>query len=110
MHDMNGDGVNVRRCCMKSFCIYDSLLAEREDMGDRVNRANLVYLLYGKAAYERAVDEMASLAKAHRDSMAVSLWRQVDPDKEFKKERLFPEWKSGEDEMFPSGQDGGVRP
>lgn len=101
---MNGDSVNARQCYQKSLCIYDSLLAEREDMGDRCNRAYLVYLLYGKSAFYKAVDEMASLAKTHSDSMAVNFWKQADPDKDFKQENLIPKWKSDEDEMFPQSR------
>lgn len=107
---MSGDSVNARRCYQKSFCIYDSLLAERENMGDRVNRAYLVYLLYGKSAFYKAVDEMASFAKTRNDSMAVSLWKQIDPDKECIQENLFPKWESGEEEMFPQSRNDAEKP
>lgn len=78
VHEMRGDSVRARRAYTRSLEIYDSLIAVRHDVGDMVNRAFLVQILYGMEAYDRALDEILPYCSDERDSMGIEYSKGIE--------------------------------
>ncbi|MCD8317972.1 MAG: hypothetical protein LUC45_03580, partial [Paraprevotella sp.] len=86
IYQMKNDSINARSCFTKAVAIYDSLIAIKKDFGDRINRAIIIQILYGKEAYDRTLDEILRTTKSSHDSAVIEeIYRKVI----YKKETLF---------------------
>lgn len=82
IHDMSDDSIKARRCFEKALCLYDSLIAEKEDLGYRINRAFIIDILYGHDVHNKAIDSLLIYAKNSSDSANIEMFRDVKYDKD----------------------------
>ena len=83
---MQGDSLRARAAYTKSISIYDSLIADKPNFDDMINRAVIVQILYGMEAYNQALDEMQSTFTTAKDSSNIKMWKEIGA---IKKEELF---------------------
>lgn len=83
IYDMQDNTPMSRAAFAKSLTIYDSLIAAKPDFGDMINRAAIVQILYGKKAYDKALDEIEATFRGEMDSIRLGMymWRKVNYDK-----------------------------
>lgn len=70
-YDMLGDSLLAHTAYAKSVDVYDSLIAAKSDVGDMINRAVVLQLLYGKEAYSQALDEILQSNCSYEDSLFI---------------------------------------
>lgn len=83
---MQGDSLRARAAYTKSISIYDSLIADKPNFDDMINRAVIVQILYGMQAYNQALDEIQSTFTTAKDSSNIKMWKEIGA---IKKEELF---------------------
>ena len=83
---MQGDSLRARAAYTKSISIYDSLIADKPNFDDMINRAVVVQILYGMEAYNQALDEIQSTFTTAKDSSNIKMWKEIGA---IKKEELF---------------------
>ena len=86
VYDMQGDSLRARSAYTKSISIYDSLIADKPNFDDMINRAVVVQILYGMEAYNQALDEIQSTFTTAKDSSYIKMWKEIGA---IKKEELF---------------------
>ena len=86
VYDMQGDSLRARAAYTKSISIYDSLIADKPNFDDMINRAVIVQILYGMEAYNQALDEMQSTFTTAKDAANIKMWKEIGA---IKKEELF---------------------
>ena len=86
VYDMQGDSLRARSAYTKSISIYDSLIADKPNFDDMINRAVVVQILYGMEAYNQALDEIQSTFTTAKDSSYIKMWKEIGA---IKKEEMF---------------------
>lgn len=77
VHDMQGDSLRARASFKRGICMYDSLIAEKDDYGLRLNKAFLVLIVDGRKAFDKAMNEVLPFAKTKADSIGINELRKM---------------------------------
>ena len=67
-----------RKAFEKAVEIYDLRIATKHDWGDKVNRAAVIQSLYGKVAFNQALDEAISHASSKQEAESIEYFRNID--------------------------------
>ena len=70
-YDMLGYSLLAHIAYAKSVDVYDSLIAAKSDVGDMINRAVVIQLLYGQEEYSHALDEILQSNCSYEDSLFI---------------------------------------
>jgi len=76
--DYQGDKSRARKAYEKAVEIYDFRIATKHEWGDKVNRAAVIQSLYGKAAFNQALDEAISQAFSKQEAENIEYFRNID--------------------------------
>lgn len=78
IYAMKGDSAKARACFTEAIAIYDSLIAVKNDLGDQINRAFIIQILYGREAYDKCLDDILQTLKNPHDSVYIEVNRKLD--------------------------------
>lgn len=76
IHDMQDDSVKARSCFKRGICMYDSLIAVKDDYGLRLNKAFLVLIVDGRKAFDKAMADVLPFAKTRADTIGLNELRK----------------------------------
>lgn len=76
--DFQGDKNRARKAYEKAIEIYNFRIATKHEWGDKVNRAAIIQSLYGKAAFNQALDEAISQASSKQEAENIEFFRNID--------------------------------
>lgn len=77
VYQMKNDSAKATSCYMKARSIYDKLIEEKDDLGDKINHAAITQILYGKEEYDKELDIIVKSVDNQRDSIYVEAYKQL---------------------------------